>query len=479
MPPSSEVTLLDSTEHLAFISYSSRDLRSAISLHRALERTSYPDSPWWRPKKLRPIFRDRDDLKAGSDLTSLIKNALKQSKCLVVVCSQNTSMSDWVNAEISYFCSLNRQNRVFLFVVGPPETETSKLIPASLQSMPVPLFADSRATGDGWRKAVAKIAAGIIDVPLDSILQRYKQESARRTAWRTGGAVLVLLLCITAYAQYSLSTSRRLAHKAESLTASQIDLALLLGVEAYRVFPTEEAQSALRSILNSVQYLSGILYLDGNATKVVYSPKGDFLVSGDSKGSVTFRTAKKPWSIIRSVRAHGAPVSYLLFDREGNRLISADEDGNIILWAHPFETSRKLSIRMTHGTCCLSLHPAGTMLAVSRELKIEIWDIDKGKTISGQIELWTDRSLSNSPDDDITVLAFGRIVGNYFAAGGERSAQILTTGDWKFYRSLQVPEGWINLDEPPTLEAVDFSKTGILAGGWSNGRVFFLGFADI
>ena len=78
--------MTDSTHRFrAFISYSHRDTDSVRWLHRALETYRVPHKLVGRetplgpvPKTLAPIFRDRDELSASSDLSSELRAALAQ-----------------------------------------------------------------------------------------------------------------------------------------------------------------------------------------------------------------------------------------------------------------------------------------------------------------------------------------------------------------------------------------------------------------
>ena len=52
-----------------------------------------------KSKYIRPIFRDKTDLTAGP-LPEALKEALHQSRYLIVICSPNAVESPWVNEEI-------------------------------------------------------------------------------------------------------------------------------------------------------------------------------------------------------------------------------------------------------------------------------------------------------------------------------------------------------------------------------------------
>jgi MTH538 TIR-like domain (DUF1863) len=50
-----------------------------------------------------PVFRDRDELPLSADLGNALQDALRASRYLIVVCSERSANSPWVNEEIRYF----------------------------------------------------------------------------------------------------------------------------------------------------------------------------------------------------------------------------------------------------------------------------------------------------------------------------------------------------------------------------------------
>src|SRR5215510_994810 len=110
----------------AFISYrhSPRDSKWAEWLIAALESYSVPRALRARgiPPRLRKVFRDEDEVTASSDLDDHIKDALKASRFLIVVCSPATPRSQWVAREIEIFNELGRGDRVLaLLTDGEPD----------------------------------------------------------------------------------------------------------------------------------------------------------------------------------------------------------------------------------------------------------------------------------------------------------------------------------------------------------------------
>ena len=76
----------------AFISYSHHDAAFARRLHRKLESYRLPRKVGDArrlagSRRLRPIFRDRDELVAAADLTEAVQDAISEADALIVVCS--------------------------------------------------------------------------------------------------------------------------------------------------------------------------------------------------------------------------------------------------------------------------------------------------------------------------------------------------------------------------------------------------------
>lgn len=208
------------TRYKAFISYSHRDERWAKWLQRSLEHYRVPKRLVGKegiygpvPARLRPVFRDREDLSSASDLTARITEELEQSEFLVVICSPAAAKSRWVNEEVRHFRQAGNQDRVLALVVdGDPLGDVC--FPESVLEGPdgarrEPLAADVRKYADGKHLALLKIIAGMLGVRLDELRRRdAHRRLQRRLTWGFALAVLVLVLGWLLYAQ---ATSREAA----------------------------------------------------------------------------------------------------------------------------------------------------------------------------------------------------------------------------------------------------------------------------
>ena len=185
----------------AFISYNHRDKRVAAWLHRAIETYRIPPRLKGRQTplgilgaRLPPVFRDREELAASSDLSLSIREALAESASLIVVCSPEGARSRWVNEEVRSFTALGRRDRIQCLIVrGGLESDGADPIrdylPAALfeDGGAEPLAADLRPGHDRPREALVKLLAGILGVPFDELRQREQARRQRRMALIAAG----------------------------------------------------------------------------------------------------------------------------------------------------------------------------------------------------------------------------------------------------------------------------------------------------
>ena len=187
----------------AFLSYSHKDSAAAGHLHRRLESYSLPrrlvgmDTERGPvPERLWPIFRDREELPAATDLSETVRQALAESGALVILCSPNSVDSLWVGEEIETFRRLNPDRPILAAILDgdPPDCFPSALRAYSQDgTWHEPLATDLRRGRDGERLGLLKLVAGITGVGLDSLVQRDAQRRIRRVTAVTAMALIAML----------------------------------------------------------------------------------------------------------------------------------------------------------------------------------------------------------------------------------------------------------------------------------------------
>ncbi len=187
----------------AFISYSHRDEQSAKWLHEGIETYRIPRALVGKPlqggstpRRMFPLFRDRDELPGAAELGAQIRQALEQSLYLIVICSPRAAVSPWVSQEVQAFKALGREDRVLCLIIdGEPNADLSlgelECFPLAvrfkvstsgeLKSEPTePIAADARTGKDGKANARLKLLAGMLRVGFDQLHQRERQRALRR-----------------------------------------------------------------------------------------------------------------------------------------------------------------------------------------------------------------------------------------------------------------------------------------------------------
>ncbi len=202
---SAEEHSMDTLKYRAFISYSHRDSRWASWLHASLEKYRPPKPLIGTvtalgavPKRIAPIFRDRDELPSATDLGSLINAALANSANQIVICSPRAAKSKWVNEEILAFKRLGREDRIFCLIVDGEPNATDmpgrtdeECFPPALRfrlgpdgdlgtARTEPIAADARPGKDGKNNASLKLISGLLGVGFDSLKRREQQRRNRR-----------------------------------------------------------------------------------------------------------------------------------------------------------------------------------------------------------------------------------------------------------------------------------------------------------
>ena len=156
------------------------------------------------PARLRPIFRDRDELASSADLSASIRQSINDSDTLIVMCSPAAASSRWVNEEIHTFRRLAPGRTILcLMVAGSPDPEAHDCaLPTALlndengHALPEPLAADVSPSADGKRGALLKIIAGLLGVGIDDLKQRDQQRKLRLVSAVAAGALLIAAVTI-------------------------------------------------------------------------------------------------------------------------------------------------------------------------------------------------------------------------------------------------------------------------------------------
>lgn len=200
---------------VAFLSYAHADVKVARWLHGALE--GFPIDPDLVgrttargpvPKRLSPIFRDREDFSGGHTLTDATIAALDASAALIVACSPVAATRHAVNEEVRLFRWRHPDRPVIPVIVDgtypdsfPPALRFEIASDGNVTEGPVTILgADIREQADGRPLGLAKVVAGLTGLAPDDIFRR--AERARRRTNRIRATIAASILALAGTGSY-------------------------------------------------------------------------------------------------------------------------------------------------------------------------------------------------------------------------------------------------------------------------------------
>lgn len=207
---------------------------------------------------------------------------------------------------------------------------------------------------------------------------------------------------------------RFLESQALNLVETQPDLALLLGLEAYRLDRSPELRGVLLDgIVKNARLTRYMPYHQNSVMAIAFRPDGEVLATGSQDGSVVLWERNANLPLLQPLLQDSTNEVYsLAFSPDGELLAAGTQNGSIYLWdvADPLSQPTLLTTLSGHtvGVFSLSFKPDGTSLAsASNDEKGIVWDISAREIIT---EIVTPAyTLAYSPDG--RYLALGNDVG--------------------------------------------------------------------
>ena len=200
----------------AFISYSHADEQFVRRLHRRLEGYRLPrrlpnTHGAAAGHRLKPLFRDNDEMSASYDLSAAVREAIAASDHMIVVGSPASATSLWVGREIEEFRALHGDQGILATIIaGSSETAFHPALHGRPGGPKLsPLAADFRPEGGGQRLALLRLVAALAGVHLDDLVHRDAQRRMRQMA--LGGASVAAALGLIGVAGFVALSERNAA----------------------------------------------------------------------------------------------------------------------------------------------------------------------------------------------------------------------------------------------------------------------------
>lgn len=184
-------------KYYAFISYSRKDEKYAKWVQDKLESYKLPsriahDNPELK-KGIRPVFRDKTDLGAGSLYDNLGKE-LAASQYLIIISSPSSASSDWVDKETREFLKTHTADHIIPFIVAgtPNSNDENECFNSAIKEIK-PEILGVNIQEIGKQQALTKVVAKLLNLSFDALWQRHKRRE-KRQKMLLGICALILVL---------------------------------------------------------------------------------------------------------------------------------------------------------------------------------------------------------------------------------------------------------------------------------------------
>lgn len=200
---------MEQYKYFAFISYNSHDLAWGRKLQNRLEGYRMPaalcSERGWERKPIKPVFFAPTDIQPGG-LSEELRERLRASKNLIVICSPHSAKSEWVGKEIAYFHSLGRDKNIHFFIVdGIPnsgDAETECINPV-VKTLGLPEILGANINEKNYRRpwlnrerAYIQLITKLLGVEFDSVWQRHRRIRRQQFALWIASIVMVIAAII-------------------------------------------------------------------------------------------------------------------------------------------------------------------------------------------------------------------------------------------------------------------------------------------
>lgn len=256
-------TNLSAVKYDAFVCYKhgSIDSAAALTLQRALENYHAPKGVAEKRKPFGRIFVDEGELSSCADFGQQIREALRNSGWLIVICSPDTPQSPWVQQEIDIFLEEHNNDRSKILAVlvgGNPES-----------SFPPQLRGDASGAGEVFaahalsdtpqaaakllkRDALLKIAAPMLGTTYDTLKQRHKIFRLQKIT----AATACLLMAAIGFGSYAMDRANVIEKQAirieEEYEKALINESLFLTEQAQKRLDNNDPLSAMELVLQAL-----------------------------------------------------------------------------------------------------------------------------------------------------------------------------------------------------------------------------------
>lgn len=204
----------------AFISYSRADINIAIDLVKRLEKYPYPqemvaeENRPFDSKLVRPIFLDVLNLPVKTtEFSKDIQDNLRNSRYLIVICSESSAKSDFVKKEIDFFLATHDNNADLIVAVYVDKIFSGMhpVIDNIVATRNCPIYVTGRGEAGvvGRKYCFYHLLEFLLKVDFDKLYNRYEAYKCRKNRRRRMMVTAVLILIFGALSWALISQGKR------------------------------------------------------------------------------------------------------------------------------------------------------------------------------------------------------------------------------------------------------------------------------
>lgn len=401
-------TDLSSVVFDAFVCYKHGpiDSAAAVTLQRALENYRAPKDISGKRKPFQRVFVDEGELSSCADFGQQIREALKNSGWLIVICSPDTPSSPWVQLEIDTFLEYHDRSRILAVLTsGEPEESYPPQLKANADGMGEVLAADARGVTAKEvqmllkKDALLKVAAPMLGTSFDSIKQRQRVYRMQRAAV----AASIAMAMTVGFAAYAVNRANVISRQSAEISrqAEEIGQQAQRIEEEYRTslinesrFLAEQAERRLKENdpIGAVEFALQALPSDTQDRPVI--PEAEYVLSKALGVYQTPSVQGNYASLVGLMNPDMKNMSGFFLNEEGNRLFVYggkflqvwDTDSLKII--QNIEFSSEIDAhqpQIISGTSRLVLSTYSNLICVDFETGKILWEKETDKLINWQI----------------------------------------------------------------------------------------------
>ena len=401
-------TDLSSVAFDAFVCYKHGQIDStaAVTLQRALENYHAPKDISGKRKPFQRVFVDEGELSSCADFGQQIREALKNSGWLIVICSPDTPSSPWVQLEIDTFLEYHDRSRILAVLTsGEPEESYPPQLKANADGMGEVLAADARgATAKEVqmllkKDALLKVAAPMLGTSFDSLKQRQRVYRMQRAAV----AASIALAMTAGFAAYAVNRANVISRQSAEISrqAEEIGQQAQRIEEEYRTslinesrFLAEQAERRLKENdpIGAVELALQALPSDAQDRPVI--PEAEYVLSKALGVYQTPSVQGNYASLVGLMNPDMKNMSDFFLNEEGNRLFVYGGkflqvwDTDSLKKIQNIEFSSEIDAHQPQiipGTSRLVLSTYSNLICVDFETGKTLWEKETDKLINWQI----------------------------------------------------------------------------------------------